>query len=131
MDGSKVRGGVGRVQTPWSTMLRARRSRLEPLSPLRQRGARLPIVMTRAVVREERSSGHGNKGRSSWIPGSEASLGSKKLHSFLMALKKKGFEEESMTKIGLYDLVKSTALDSNKSHGHNNPRRHLRWHLVL
>ena len=40
---------------------------------------------------------------------------SKSLHSFLRPLKNKGFQEEIVTKIGLYDLGKSTTLESNKS----------------
>ena len=54
--------------------------------------------------------------RSYWIPGSSPSLVFKKLRSFLRPLKNKGFQKEIMTKIGLYDLVKSTTLESNKSH---------------
>jgi hypothetical protein len=42
-------------------------------------------------------------------------MGSKNLHSFLRPLKNKDFQEEIVTKIGLYDLVKSTPLESNKS----------------
>jgi hypothetical protein len=41
---------------------------------------------------------------------------SKNLNSFLRPLKNKGFKEEIVTKIGLYDIVKSTTLESNKSH---------------
>jgi hypothetical protein len=40
---------------------------------------------------------------------------SKNLNSFLRPLKNKGFKEEIVTKIGLYDIVKSTTLESNKS----------------
>jgi len=40
---------------------------------------------------------------------------SKKRNSFLSLLKNKGFKEESMTKIRLYALGKSTTLESNKS----------------
>ena len=40
---------------------------------------------------------------------------SKNLHSFLRPLKNKGFKEETVTKIGLYDIVKSTILESNRS----------------
>src|SRR5438105_349499 len=54
--------------------------------------------------------------RSYWIPGSSASLWSTHLHEFLRPLNNKGFQEEIVTKIGLYDLVKSTTLESNKSH---------------
>src|SRR5712691_5252035 len=36
-------------------------------------------------------------------------------NSFLRPLKNKGFKEETVTKIGLYDIVKSTTLESNKS----------------
>jgi len=37
-------------------------------------------------------------------------------HSFIRSLKKKGFKEGIVIKIGLYDLVTSTTLESNKSH---------------
>ena len=40
---------------------------------------------------------------------------SKNLSSFLRPLKNKGLEEEIVTKIGLYDIDKSTTLESNKS----------------
>ena len=40
---------------------------------------------------------------------------SKNLCSFLRPLKNKGFREESMTKVGLYAIDKSTTLESNKS----------------
>src|SRR5467141_1124275 len=40
---------------------------------------------------------------------------SKNLNSFLRPLKNKGFKEATVTKIGLYDIVKSTTLESNKS----------------
>ena len=40
---------------------------------------------------------------------------SEKQNSFLRPLKNKGFKEEMVTKIGLYDIVKSTLLESNKS----------------
>jgi hypothetical protein len=40
---------------------------------------------------------------------------SKNLHLFLRPLENKGLKEEIMTKIELYDLVKSTTLESNKS----------------
>src|SRR6266436_6108120 len=36
-------------------------------------------------------------------------------NSFLRPLKNKGFKEATVTKIGLYDIVKSTTLESNKS----------------
>jgi hypothetical protein len=36
-------------------------------------------------------------------------------HSFIRSLKRKGFKEEIVIKIGLYDLVTSTTLASNKS----------------
>src|SRR2546430_10478170 len=55
--------------------------------------------------------------RSYWIPGSYAPALSEKHKSFLSLLKNKGFKEESMTKIGLYALGKSTTLESNKSLG--------------
>jgi len=42
-------------------------------------------------------------------------MGSKNLHSFVKPLKNKGFQEEIVTKIRLYDLVKSTPLESKKS----------------
>src|SRR5712691_7656571 len=34
-------------------------------------------------------------------------------HSFIRSLKRKGFKEEIVIKIGLYDLVASTTLESN------------------
>jgi hypothetical protein len=40
---------------------------------------------------------------------------SKNLHLFLRPLENKGLKEGIVTKIGLYDLVKSTTLESNKS----------------
>jgi len=40
---------------------------------------------------------------------------SKNWNSFLRLLKKKGFKEERMTKVGLYAIGKSTPLESNKS----------------
>ena len=40
---------------------------------------------------------------------------SKNRNVFLSPLKNKGFKEEIVTKIGLYDLLKSTTLESNKS----------------
>jgi hypothetical protein len=40
---------------------------------------------------------------------------SEKRNSFLRLLKSKGFKEESMTKVGLYAIGKSTTLESNKS----------------
>jgi hypothetical protein len=36
-------------------------------------------------------------------------------NSFIRSLKSKGFKEEIVIKIGLYDLVTSTTLESNKS----------------
>ncbi len=36
-------------------------------------------------------------------------------NSFLRPLKNKDFKEATVTKIGLYDIVKSTTLESNKS----------------
>src|SRR5712671_7511336 len=36
-------------------------------------------------------------------------------HSFIRSLKRKGLKEEIVIKIGLYDLVTSTTLESNKS----------------
>jgi len=36
-------------------------------------------------------------------------------HSFIRSLKRKGFKEEIVIKIGLHDLVTSTTLESNKS----------------
>jgi len=53
--------------------------------------------------------------RSYWIPGSYALALSEKRNSFLRLLKSKGFKEESMTKVGLYAIGKSTPLESNKS----------------
>src|SRR6266849_4591324 len=38
-------------------------------------------------------------------------------HSFIRSLKRKGLKEEIVIKIGLYDLVTSTTLESNKSLG--------------
>ncbi len=40
---------------------------------------------------------------------------SKNRSSFLRPLKNKGFKEEIVTKIGVYDILKSTPLESNKS----------------
>jgi hypothetical protein len=40
---------------------------------------------------------------------------SEKHKSFLRLLKKKGFKEESMTKVGLYAIGTSMTLESNKS----------------
>jgi hypothetical protein len=40
---------------------------------------------------------------------------SEKRNAFLRPLKNKGFKEESMTKVGLYAIGKSTTLESNKS----------------
>jgi hypothetical protein len=54
-------------------------------------------------------------GRSYWIPGSYAPSLSKKHHLFLRLLKNKGFQEESMTKVGLDAIGTSTTLESNKS----------------
>ena len=53
--------------------------------------------------------------RSYWIPGAYAPTLSEKRNSFLRLLKKKGFKEESMTKVGLYAIGTSTTLESNKS----------------
>ena len=38
-------------------------------------------------------------------------------HSFIRSLKRKGLKEAIVIKIGLYDLVTSTTLESNKSLG--------------
>jgi hypothetical protein len=57
-----------------------------------------------------------NRVRSYWIPGAYAPALSEQHKSFLRLLKDKGFEEESMTKVGLYALGTSTTLESNKSH---------------
>ena len=54
--------------------------------------------------------------RSYWIPESYAPALSEKRNAFLRLLKNKGFKKESMTKVGLYALSKSTTLESNKSH---------------
>lgn len=54
--------------------------------------------------------------RSYWIPGAYAPPLSEKRNSFLRPLKKKGFPKKIVTKVGVYDLGKSTALESNKSH---------------
>jgi len=40
---------------------------------------------------------------------------SEKHHPFFRPLKKKGFKEERVTKVELYDLGISTTLESNKS----------------
>jgi hypothetical protein len=53
--------------------------------------------------------------RSYWIPGSYAPALSEKGDSFLRLLKNKGFRKESMTKVGLYAIGKSTTLESHKS----------------
>jgi hypothetical protein len=53
--------------------------------------------------------------RSYWIPGSYAPSLSKKHHSFLRLLKNKGFQKESMTKVGLDAIGTSMTLESNKS----------------
>jgi hypothetical protein len=53
--------------------------------------------------------------RSYWIPGSYAPALSEKRNAFLRLLKNKGFKKESMTKVGLYAISKSTTLESNKS----------------
>jgi hypothetical protein len=58
---------------------------------------------------------NGFLGRSSWIPGSYASIFPKALNSFLRPFKNKGFEVERMTKIGLYAFVNSTTPQSKKS----------------
>src|SRR5438093_6307208 len=42
-------------------------------------------------------------------------MGSKNRSSFLRPLKNKGFKEEIVTKIGVYDILKCTPLESNKS----------------
>ena len=47
--------------------------------------------------------------------GSYASLVSKNRNVSLSPLKSKGFKEEIVTKIGLYDLLEPTTLESNKS----------------
>jgi len=56
-----------------------------------------------------------NQERSYWIPGSYAPALSENRKSFLRLLKNKGFEEERMTKVGLYAIGSSTTLESNKS----------------
>ena len=48
--------------------------------------------------------------------GSYAPMLSEKHNAFLRLLKKKGFKEESMPKIGLYAIGRSKTLESNKSH---------------
>jgi len=50
------------------------------------------------------------------MPGSYAPMVSEKHNSFVRLVKKKGFKEESMTKIGLSAIGRSTTLESNKSH---------------
>ena len=42
---------------------------------------------------------------------------STKRHSCIRSLKRKGFKEETVIKIGWHDLATSTTLESNKSHG--------------
>jgi hypothetical protein len=59
--------------------------------------------------------GGGFPGRSYWIPGSYASALSEKRNSSLRLLENKGFKKESMTKVELDALGKSTTLESNKS----------------
>ena len=54
-------------------------------------------------------------GGSYWIPGSYASMLFKNLTPFSRSLKNQGFKEEMMAKIGLYDIVKPTTPESNKS----------------
>jgi hypothetical protein len=44
-------------------------------------------------------------------------------NSFIRSLKRKGFKEEIVIKIGLHDLVTSATLESNKSHLPYPPRR--------
>jgi hypothetical protein len=51
---------------------------------------------------------------------------SEKHKSFLRLLKKKGFKEESMTKVGLYAIGTSMTLESNKSHLKNLDKRAAR-----
>jgi predicted ATPase len=53
--------------------------------------------------------------RSYWIPESYAPALSEKRNSFLRLLKNKGFTEESMAKVGLDAISKSTTLEANKS----------------
>jgi hypothetical protein len=53
--------------------------------------------------------------RSSWIPGVYTPARSEKHNSFVRLVKKKGCEEESMTKVGLDAIGTSTTLESNKS----------------
>ena len=43
-------------------------------------------------------------------------MGPTNRNSFLRPLKNKGFKEAAVTRIGLYTIVKSTTLESNKSH---------------
>jgi hypothetical protein len=59
--------------------------------------------------------------RSYWIPGSYAPSLSKKHHSFLRLLKNKGFQKESMTKVGLDAIGTSMTLESNKSQPRSTP----------
>src|SRR5262245_7798458 len=56
-----------------------------------------------------------NSKRSYWIPWSYAPTLSEKHNSFLRLLKKKGFKEESMTKVALDAIGTFTTLESNKS----------------
>jgi hypothetical protein len=53
--------------------------------------------------------------RSCWIPGSYASILPEVLNSFLRPLKNRGFDEEGITKIGLYGIVNATTPESTKS----------------
>ena len=53
-------------------------------------------------------------GRSSWIPGSYAPAWAEKHNSFVKLFKKKGFKEESMTKVGLYAIGTSTTLNASR-----------------
>jgi hypothetical protein len=61
--------------------------------------------------------------RSYWIPGAYAPALSEKRNAFLRLLKNKGFKKESLTKVGLYAISKSTPLESNKSLSENGAKR--------
>src|SRR5215472_17046442 len=50
-----------------------------------------------------------------WIPGAYAPPWSEKQDPFLRPVKKKGFPQKIMTKVGVYNLGTSTTLESNKS----------------
>jgi hypothetical protein len=67
------------------------------------------------VIAEETTRTVAMGRRSYWIPGSYASRLPEALNSCLRPLKYKGLKKEMITKIGLYDIVKPTTPESNKS----------------